>query len=374
MTMRSKRKGFTLWFTGLPCSGKTTLADEMKRCLSDLGHRVERLDGDAIRKSLSSDLGFSKDHRRINIERAAFVAGLLTKGGVATLVSFVSPYREIRDSARRHIGSFVEVFVNCPLWVCEKRDVKGMYKLAREGKISDFTGVSDPYEAPLNPEVTVDTDRMSVQECAIEILRYLNSQGLLLPENPFPGDPELTKAFRLAAHHHWGQERKGGSPYIVHPVAVARMLKDSGCDKETVAAGLLHDVLEDTGCEVEEITREMGRKVARIVCEITDKDKTVGWKARKKNYLAGLKKASRPALCVTSADKTDNITSLLEGYRSVGKYFFKSFSGKFREKYANYKKIYHMIQSRYPSCPLLPFYRTRLAEMKDLLDKVVKKA
>ncbi len=361
-----KNKGFALWFTGLPCSGKTTLADQVSRRLSELGHQVEHLDGDVIRKNLSSDLGFSKDHRKINLERAAFVASLLTKNGVATLVSFVSPYREMRDSARKQIGSFVEVFVNCPLEVCEKRDVKGMYKLARQGKITEFTGVSDPYEKPLSPEVTVHTDRMDMEECVKKILHFLNSRELLLPQNPFPRDPALTKAFHLAAYHHRGQERKGGLPYIVHPVSVARMLKEAGCGKEIVAAALLHDTLEDTGCEVEEITREAGKRVAKIVCEITDKDKTAPWKARKKNYLAGLKKASRPALCVSCADKADNVASLLVGYKSSGPEFFKAFSGKIRPKYLNYKNIYDVIKKRYPSCPVLPVFHAKLEEMKSL--------
>lgn len=364
--MNHSQKGFTLWFTGLPCSGKTTLAEEVKRRLSEIGHSVEHLDGDVIRKNLSSDLGFSKDHRKTNIERAAFVATLLTKNGVATLVSFVSPYSEMRESARKQIGSFIEVFVNCPLEVCEKRDVKGMYRLARKGKISDFTGVSDPYEKPLNPEVTVHTDRMNMNECVREILHFLNSRDLLLPENPFPRDPVLAKAFRLAAYHHRGQERKGGLPYIVHPTSVARMLKNAGCGQEIVAAALLHDVLEDTGCEVEEIEKVAGKKVAKIVCEITDKDKTAPWKLRKKNYLTGLQKASRSALCVSCADKADNTASLLEGYRSSGKDFFKSFSGKIRAKYLNYKNIHDVIKRRYPSCPVLPVFHTRLEEMKRL--------
>ena len=365
-------KGFTLWFTGLPCSGKTTLAEDMGKRLRQIGHQVEHLDGDVIRKNLSSDLGFSKKDRVSNIQRAAFLASMLTKNGVATLVSFVSPYREMRDAARKQIGAFVEIYVNCPLSVCEERDVKGMYKLARQGKITEFTGISDPYEPPEDPEVAVMTDRMSRKECVEKIIGYLHAQGLLLPHNPFPKKALLAKAFTLAAHHHRGQERKGGAPYIIHPVSVAKFLKDYGCDDETVAAGLLHDTLEDTGCEFEEIARQVGEGVAAIVSEITDKDKTVRWKARKRNYLAGLRKASRKALCVACADKIDNITSLMEGFCSGGGGFIKAFSGKIREKYLNYKAVYDTIKKRYPSCPLLPVYHERLDEMKSLLAKMVK--
>src|SRR3989338_2967205 len=221
-------KGFTLWFTGLPCSGKTTLSDRVEKELRAIGHSTEHLDGDVIRKELSKGLGFSKEDRDTNIERAAFVAALLTQNGVAVVVSYVSPYRRMRDNARKKIGAFIEVYVHCPIEVCEKRDVKGMYARARKGEIKDFTGVQDPYEEPTAPEIRVDTDTMDVPACVAVILGHLETRGYLMPRNPFPGNPLLTKAYETAAHFHRGQKREGGKPYITHPIAVAKMLKDAG--------------------------------------------------------------------------------------------------------------------------------------------------
>lgn len=187
------------------------------------------------------------------------------------------------------------------------------------------------------------------------------------PKNPFPGNPFLTSIFELAAHHHRGQERKGGLPYIVHPVAVAKMLQGAGASREAVAAGLLHDVLEDTGCELEELIKKAGPKVTKIVCQVTDKDKTAPWAKRKKNYLKYLRKASKEAMWVACADKIDNLTSLAEGYREKGKIFSSVFSAKFPEKFINYRKVYQLVRSRYPSCPLLALYRQKLEQMKELL-------
>src|SRR3989338_3766570 len=135
--------GFTLWFTGLPCSGKTTISDAIGKKLKDAGLKVERLDGDIVRKSLTRDLGFSKEDRDKNIERVTFVAKLLSRNEVGVIASFISPYQETRDIIRRETTNFIEVFIHAPLEVCEERDVKGMYKLAREGKIENFTGISD---------------------------------------------------------------------------------------------------------------------------------------------------------------------------------------------------------------------------------------
>ncbi len=172
-------KGFTLWFTGLPCSGKTTIADGVADKLRAKGLKVERLDGDIVRQSLTRDLGFSKEHRDMNIERVTFVAKLLTRNGVATLVSFVSPYREKRKHAQDEIGNFIEVYVKCPLEVCERRDSKGMYKKARRGEIKEFTGVSDPYEEPLNPEITLETDKNSREESVEKVMKKLEGMGYL---------------------------------------------------------------------------------------------------------------------------------------------------------------------------------------------------
>lgn len=174
--------GFTLWFTGLPCSGKTTVADRVAEELRDRGLRVERLDGDIVRKSLTKDLGFSKEDRDKNIERVTFVAKLLSRNGVATIVSFVSPYIKARENARKECTNFVEVYVKCSVEECEKRDVKGMYKKAREGMIKDFTGVDDPYEVPPNPELILETDKESVEKSVAKVLRKLEELRLIEPK------------------------------------------------------------------------------------------------------------------------------------------------------------------------------------------------
>jgi adenylyl-sulfate kinase len=166
-------RGFTLWFTGLSGSGKTTVADRVAKILDERGYMVQRLDGDIVRKSLTRDLGFSKEDRDKNIERVTFVAELLTKHGVAALVSFISPYREVRARSRAQIGEFIEVFVKCSLDECMRRDVKGMYKKAIAGEIKEFTGISDPYEEPLEPEITIETDKETVDESVANIIKYL---------------------------------------------------------------------------------------------------------------------------------------------------------------------------------------------------------
>lgn len=150
--------GFTLWFTGLSGAGKSTLAGLVSRRLQDLGHRVEVLDGDEVRENLSKGLGFSRADRDTNIRRIGYVAKLLTRNDVVAITAAISPYRETRDEVRGQIGRFVEVFVRAPVSVCAARDVKGLYKKALAGEIAHFTGVSDPYEEPLAPEIAVDTD------------------------------------------------------------------------------------------------------------------------------------------------------------------------------------------------------------------------
>ena len=176
---KAKKEGFVLWFTGLPCSGKTTVADKVAQILKKRSIKTERLDGDIVRKSLSSDLGFTKQDRSENIKRVTFVAKLLSRNGVAVIISFVSPYREIREKARQQIDNFMEVFTDCPLKECRRRDVKGMYKLADENKIENFTGVSDPYEKPLNPEITICTHRQTPRESCGKIIKYLEDKGYL---------------------------------------------------------------------------------------------------------------------------------------------------------------------------------------------------
>ncbi len=172
-----EQKGFTVWFTGLPCCGKTTIADQIAVILKKQGYKVERLDGDIVRKDLTSDLGFSKEDRDENIRRVTFVAKLLTRNGVVALATFVSPYQAQRTQARKEIGAFVEVYVRCPKDVCMKRDVKGMYKKALAGKLKGFTGVDDPYEEPEHPEIIVDTDKENIDESVEHILYTLKQLG-----------------------------------------------------------------------------------------------------------------------------------------------------------------------------------------------------
>lgn len=172
-------KGVTVWFTGLPCSGKTTIADKLATVLREKGSKVERLDGDIVRKGLTRDLGFSKEDRDMNIERVTFVAKLLTRNDVIVLATFVSPYIARRQQTREEIGSYVEVYVDASVEECIKRDVKGMYKKALAGEIKNFTGVDDPYEAPPNPEITVYTEKESVDESVEKVLEYLKKNGYL---------------------------------------------------------------------------------------------------------------------------------------------------------------------------------------------------
>ena len=174
-----EHEGFVLWFTGLPCSGKTTVADAVAQQLKARGMKAERLDGDIVRKSLTRDLGFSKEDRDKNIERVTFVAKLLSRNGVAVLPAFVSPYIGARDNARAETTNFIEVYVKCSVEECEKRDVKGMYKKAREGIIKEFTGVDDPYEEPPKPEIVVETDKETVEVSTQKVLDYLNKRGFI---------------------------------------------------------------------------------------------------------------------------------------------------------------------------------------------------
>lgn len=166
-------KGFTLWFTGLPSSGKSTLAQKVEEILLERGMKVEVLDGDVVRTNLSEGLGYSKEDRDTNIKRIGFVCHLLTRNDVVAISAAISPYREIRDYNRQLIGRFVEVYVKCPIEVLQERDTKGMYAEALKGAIPNFTGVSDPYEEPLKPEIIVETDRESEEESVAKIIRAL---------------------------------------------------------------------------------------------------------------------------------------------------------------------------------------------------------
>jgi adenylylsulfate kinase len=176
--MTRPTKGFTVWFTGLPSAGKSTLAELLAPELRQRGHGVEVLDGDVVRTHLCKGLGFSKEDRDTNIRRIGFVAHLLSRNGVAVICAAISPYREIRDENRALIGDFIEVYARCPLDVLLKeRDVKGLYARALNGQIPNFTGVSDPYEEPLNPEVVVDTDPETIEESTGKVVAKLEAMG-----------------------------------------------------------------------------------------------------------------------------------------------------------------------------------------------------
>ncbi len=172
-------KGFTLWFTGLSGSGKSTISDVLIQEFQKRGIKHEVLDGDVVRTNLSKGLGFSKEDRDINIRRIGFVCNLLSRNGVVAIAAAISPYRAIRDEVRNMIDNFVEVYVSAPLEICEERDVKGLYKKARAGEIKEFTGVSDPYEEPLNPEVVCESHKQTPEQCAEQILQKLRDMELI---------------------------------------------------------------------------------------------------------------------------------------------------------------------------------------------------
>jgi adenylylsulfate kinase len=174
-----KQRGVTVWLTGLSGAGKTTITQALEAKLRAKDYPLEVLDGDVVRTNLTKGLGFSKPDRDENIRRIGFVANLLTRHSVIVIVSAISPYRDIRQEVKEKIGDFVEVFVNAPLEVCEERDVKGLYKKARAGEIKSFTGIDDPYEAPLNPDVECRTDLETLQESVGKVWSKLEQLGYL---------------------------------------------------------------------------------------------------------------------------------------------------------------------------------------------------
>ena len=178
-------KGFTLWFTGLSGAGKTTISGLLETQLRERGSKLEILDGDIVRENLSKGLGFSKEDRDTNIRRIAFVADLLSRNGVPVITAAISPYKEIRDEARGLMGDrFVEVFVKASVDTCAERDVKGLYAKAFAGEIKEFTGVSDPYEEPLDAEVVLETESESPEESAGKLITLLEERQLIPAAQP----------------------------------------------------------------------------------------------------------------------------------------------------------------------------------------------
>jgi adenylylsulfate kinase len=178
--------GLTIWLTGLPCSGKSTIAKALAERLLSEGRQVEVLDGDVLRQHLSDELGFTREDRDRHVRRVGFVANLLSRNGVVVIAALVSPYRVVRDEVRATVGRFVEVHVDCPTAECERRDVKGMYEKARAGALRHFTGVDDPYEPPEQCEVTLHTNLETVEESTGAILSALRKLGYAQDEASSP--------------------------------------------------------------------------------------------------------------------------------------------------------------------------------------------
>lgn len=172
-------KGVTVWFTGLSGAGKTTIARKLEQVLKERGRKVEILDGDVVRTNLSKGLGFSKEDRDINIRRIGFVCDLLARNGVVAIAAAISPYREIRDEVRANTENFIEVYAKCSIEELTRRDVKGLYEKALKGEIENFTGISDPYEEPLNPEVTIDSELETEDESLAKLVAALEERGYL---------------------------------------------------------------------------------------------------------------------------------------------------------------------------------------------------
>ena len=212
--------GFVIWFTGLPSAGKSTLARLLEGMLCQSGQRVEVLDGDEIRQRLNRDLGFSKGDRDENIRRIAFVAKLLAKNGVIAITAAISPYREVRDEARNEIGRFVEIYVKCSLEICIERDVKGLYHRALAGEVSNLTGISDPYEEPVNPELVVETNREGPETSVGRILTMLEEFGYLSSRpkgiTPLPIPTYLIHKIEAGLN---GRARRDPFAYVVEMVS-----------------------------------------------------------------------------------------------------------------------------------------------------------
>lgn len=173
-------KSYILWFTGLSGSGKSTIANMVESRLHDKGISTYILDGDNLRNGLNEDLGFSSDDRKENIRRIGEVSKIFVDGGIVVLATFISPYASDRENVRKKVqkDEFIEIYVKCPIEACEKRDPKGLYKKARIGEITHFTGVSAPYEEPENPEILIETSQYTIEECVQQVMNYLKDNGL----------------------------------------------------------------------------------------------------------------------------------------------------------------------------------------------------
>jgi adenylyl-sulfate kinase len=189
--------GITLWFTGIPASGKSAIAREVRDLLANRGLPVELLDGPEVRQSLSRGLGFTREDREENVRRIGYVAKLLSRNGVIAICASVSPYRATREEIRQHVTNFVEIYVECPIQVAEQRDTEGLYARARAGVIEDFTGVSDPYEPPERPEVHIRSHEESVATAATKVVKTLELLQLIpTVDDGFPDAEELRRRLR----------------------------------------------------------------------------------------------------------------------------------------------------------------------------------
>ena len=186
--------GFVLWFTGLSGSGKSTVSDEVYKILSK-SMNIELLDGDECRQNLTKGLTYTREDRDENIRRIAYVAKLLSRNNIGVISAFISPYKAMRDYVRLNTTNFIEVYVNAPLEVCEERDVKGLYEKARKGEIKNFTGVSDPYEEPLEPEIILNTDKETPKESVCKVIDYLKEKGFINGEVEEAVQEEIAKSF-----------------------------------------------------------------------------------------------------------------------------------------------------------------------------------
>lgn len=206
-------RGFTLWFTGLSGSGKTTLAQLVEHTLQERGRQVELLDGDVVRTHLSKGLGFTREDRDTNILRIGFVCSLLSRNGVVAIASAISPYRETRDQVRATIDNFIEVYVDTPLEECRRRDVKGLYRQALTGQVTAFTGVSDPYERPFAAEITVTTVGKTPEQCASDIVNWLERRGYLDDVAPVSAQAATPHAARIGNGHADSSDDRAASAY-----------------------------------------------------------------------------------------------------------------------------------------------------------------